>query len=70
VLTNNKVLGIHGIPCKGIHGKLTTAQRQKILTDFNHPDSAERVLLCSDVGSTGLNIQAANIVFLIVCVRH
>jgi superfamily II DNA/RNA helicase len=64
---SQKIFNAHDIPCKSILGQLTPAQRQKVLMDFNNPDSAERVLLCSDVGSTGLNIQAANIIFLIVC---
>ena len=61
-----KVLNVHGIQSASIHGSLTPAQRQKVVTEFSKPASTTQVLLCSDVGSTGLNIQAANIILLIV----
>jgi superfamily II DNA/RNA helicase len=50
-----------------IHGKINHPQRVKILEDFKKGGRDDaRVLLISNVGSTGLNIAFANILIIVV----
>ena len=57
---------MHGIHALMISGKMTPAQCQRTLDQFSEPKSTVAVLLSSDVGAVGLNIQAANIILMIV----
>jgi hypothetical protein len=62
-------LKLHGIKAVEIHGKVKPRQRTAILKSFQDSgvDDA-RVLVMSNVGTTGLNLQCANI--MVVMVRH
>lgn len=62
----HQVLSIHGIQALPISGKMTPSQHQRTLDQFSDPKSTITVLLSSDVGAVGLNIQAANIILMIV----
>jgi hypothetical protein len=60
------VLKLHDISSIEISGLMSITQHQKALDHFSDPNSSIPVLLSSDIGAVGLNIQAANIVLLIV----
>ncbi|KDQ05768.1 hypothetical protein BOTBODRAFT_122291 [Botryobasidium botryosum FD-172 SS1] len=68
----SQVLALHGIGVCSIDGKTPQAERTKILQAFNALEAHVvdglpcRVLVVSQVGSTGLNIARANIVMLFV----
>lgn len=61
------MLNHHNIKSVSIHGKINHPQRVKILEDFKKGGRDDaRVLLISNVGSTGLNIAFANILIIVV----
>jgi len=45
---------------------MSPLQRQRTLDQFSDPKSTIPILLSSDVGAVGLNIQAANIILMVV----
>ena len=51
-----------GIECRLIHGGLSIDDREQAIEEF-FTDDAVRVLLSSEVGSEGLDLQAASVVF-------
>lgn len=63
---HHQALAVNGIKCLTMHGNLSTAKRQEVLETFQDPESGYQVLLMSDVGTCGLNIQAAHIIIFIV----
>ncbi len=50
-----------GISYTYYHGSLSTPQREKVLREFRE-SSSTRVLLCSNAGGVGLNLQQASVV--------
>ena len=49
-----------------MHGKVSYAKRNKIITQFHNPDSPERVLIFSSVGNAGVNLANADVVLFFV----
>jgi SNF2 family DNA or RNA helicase len=64
---SNQVLQLHGFEVLEYHGGMTQQQRNKVLRRFRSNDgSTPRILLLSNVGAIGLNLDIANIVIIIV----
>lgn len=61
-----QALEVNGIKCLTMDGTQSTGKRNKIVLDFNNPSCEEKVLLISDVGTTGVNLQCAHIVIFVV----
>lgn len=61
------MLNIHGIDVMEYNGGMTQQQRGKVLEAFRDK-GGRRVLLLSNVGATGLNLDVANILVIIVSV--
>lgn len=60
-------MNLHGIEVLEYHGGMTQKQRAKVLDHFHSNDgSAPRTLLVSDVGATGLNLDIACILIIVV----
>lgn len=57
---------MHGIDCIKYNGSMTPALRHEALSSFRSPDGP-RVIIVSQVGNQGLNLDCAN--YLIVIVR-
>jgi len=54
-----QVLALHGIECLEYHGGMSEIQRTRVLQAFRSDPNAPRVLLLSNVGATGLNLDTA-----------
>lgn len=64
----SQVLKLHGINVLEYNGGMTQQQRGKVLEAFR-ASGGTRVLLLSNVGATGLNLDVANILVIIVSVK-
>jgi SNF2 family DNA or RNA helicase len=64
----NKVLNLYGIDVMEYNGGMTQQQRGKVLEAFR-TNNGKRVLLLSNVGATGLNLDVASILVIIVSVN-
>lgn len=64
-----KALGLYGIECLQISGQINVTLRNERIKAFNNADDkGPRVLLVSNVGTVGLNIDRACIlIFLVKC---
>lgn len=62
------MLSLHGIDVMEYNGGMTQQQRGKVLEVFR-ANSGRRVLLLSNVGATGLNLDVANVLVIIVSVK-
>lgn len=62
------MLNLYGFKVMEYNGGMTQQQRGKVLDDFRG-NSGKRVLLLSNVGATGLNLDVASILVIIVSVK-
>ena len=61
---------MHKIDAFELNGEISVAQRARVLRDFMASDrDGVRVLIVSNVGSVGLNIDRANILIFYVRLR-
>jgi SNF2 family DNA or RNA helicase len=60
-----QVLSLYGIECLVYHGGMTENQRTQVLKTFRL-DHKARVLLLSNVGATGINLDEANWMIIVV----
>lgn len=65
ILIPSQVLKLYNIQALEYNGKMSARQRAKILEKFRGEDDI-RVLILSDVGAEGLNLQCANIMIKVV----
>ena len=59
------MLKLHGIEAMAYHGGITQQQRAKVLERFRS-EGQPRVLLTSNVGATGHNLDVASILVVLV----
>lgn len=59
------MLKLHGIDVMTYHGGITQQQRAKVLDRFRSAEEP-RVLLVSNVGATGLNLDVASVLVILV----
>jgi len=65
LIAQTKVLKLHQLEVLEYNGGMTQQQRGKVLENFRSSGGG-RVLLLSNVGATGLNLDIANILVIIV----